>query len=214
MTNLLIVDDHVAVGIGTKAIINEIEAVNVTLASTKTEISNILQTQYFDLVLMDIHLPGKNGLEWVKEIKANSPKTKVIMYTGLDVESHFNLCLEMGADGIVSKNSSSDQIKLAVQSALHGHILMPLELVKKIRVTQVAANNAEERVVLTEREQQVLIEVAKGTTNLQIAEMLFLSQRSVERELSSIYKKLGVASRIEAVEKGVKEGLIPEIIIK
>ncbi|WP_026562224.1 response regulator transcription factor [Bacillus sp. J37] len=214
MTNLLIVDDHVAVGIGTKAIINELEAVNVTLASTKTELSNILQTQYFDLVLMDIHLPGKNGLEWMKEIKTKSPKTKVIMYTGLDVESHFNLCLEMGADGIVSKNSSSDQIKLAVQSALHGHILVPLELVKKIRVTQVTANNAEERVVLTEREQQVLIEVAKGTTNFQIAEMLFLSQRSVERELSSIYKKLGVASRIEAVEKGVKEGLIPEIIIR
>ncbi|MCM3442561.1 response regulator transcription factor [Metabacillus halosaccharovorans] len=214
MTNLLIVDDHVAVGIGTKAIINELEAVNVTLASTKTELSNILQTQYFDLVLMDIHLPEKNGLEWMKEIKTKSPKTKVIMYTGLDVESHFNLCLEMGADGIVSKNSSSDQIKLAVQSALHGHILVPLELVKKIRVTQVTANNAEERVVLTEREQQVLIEVAKGTTNFQIAEMLFLSQRSVERELSSIYKKLGVASRIEAVEKGVKEGLIPEIIIR
>ncbi|MGQ4668660.1 response regulator [Metabacillus halosaccharovorans] len=214
MTNVLIVDDHIAVGIGTKAIINELEAVNVTLASTKTELSNILQTQYFDLVLMDIHLPGKNGLEWMKEIKTKSPKTKVIMYTGLDVESHFNLCLEMGADGIVSKNSSSDQIKLAVQSALHGHILMPLELVKKIRVTQVVADNAEERVVLTEREQQVLIEVAKGTTNFQIAEMLFLSQRSVERELSSIYKKLGVASRIEAVEKGVKEGLIPEIIIK
>ncbi|WP_078433266.1 response regulator transcription factor [Metabacillus halosaccharovorans] len=214
MTNVLIVDDHIAVGIGTKAIINELEAVNVTLASTKTELSNILQTQYFDLVLMDIHLPGKNGLEWVKEIKIKSPQTKVIMYTGLDVESHFNLCLEMGADGIVSKNSSSDQIKLAVQSALQGHILMPLELVKKIRVTQVAANNAVERVVLTEREQHVLIEVAKGTTNFQIAEMLFLSQRSVERELSSIYKKLGVASRIEAVEKGVKEGLIPEIIIK
>lgn len=214
MTNVLIVDDHIAVGIGTKAIINELEAVNVTLASTNTEISNILQTQYFDLVLMDIHLPGKNGLEWMKEIKIKSPQTKVIMYTGLDVESHFNLCLEMGADGIVSKNSSSDQIKLAVQSALHGHILMPLELVKKIRVTQVVADNAEERVVLTEREQQVLIEVAKGTTNFQIAEMLFLSQRSVERELSSIYKKLGVASRIEAVEKGVKEGLIPEIIIK
>ncbi|MBU7594727.1 response regulator transcription factor [Metabacillus halosaccharovorans] len=214
MTNVLIVDDHIAVGIGTKAIINELEAVNVTLASTKAELSNILQTQYFDLVLMDIHLPGKNGLEWMKEIKTKSPKTKVIMYTGLDVESHFNLCLEMGADGIVSKNSSSDQIKLAVQSALHGHILMPLELVKKIRVTQVVADNAEERVVLTEREQQVLIEVAKGTTNFQIAEMLFLSQRSVERELSSIYKKMGVASRIEAVEKGVKEGLIPEIIIK
>ncbi|MCV9886190.1 response regulator transcription factor [Metabacillus halosaccharovorans] len=214
MTNVLIVDDHIAVGIGTKAIINELEGVNVTLASTKAELSNILQTQYFDLVLMDIHLPGKNGLEWMKEIKTKSPKTKVIMYTGLDVESHFNLCLEMGADGIVSKNSSSDQIKLAVQSALNGHILMPLELVKKIRVTQVVVDNAEERVVLTEREQQVLIEVAKGTTNFQIAEMLFLSQRSVERELSSIYKKLRVASRIEAVEKGVKEGLIPEIIIK
>ncbi|ARK32392.1 response regulator transcription factor [Halalkalibacter krulwichiae] len=214
MKKLLIVDDHEAVGVGTKAIIEQLENIDISLASTESEIEAVLRSSTFDLVLMDMHLPGKNGLEWMKEIKAKHPETRVIMYTGLDVESHFNLCVDMGADGVISKNSSSEQIRLAVQSAFQGYILMPLELMKKIRVYRNGANEAAETTALTDREQQILIEVVKGTTNLEIAELLFLSQRSVERDLSSIYRKLRVASRVEAVEKALKEKLVPEIIIK
>ncbi|GAF20456.1 two-component response regulator [Bacillus sp. JCM 19047] len=212
MTRLLIVDDHKSVGLGTKEMLSSFPAFSIHLACKEQEIQEALSIE-FDLILMDMHLPGKNGLEWISIVKKRFPKTKIIMFTGLDVESHFNICVQNGADGLISKSCTEEQIRTAVKAALHNQAVIPIEILKNVELKLNDRQSVEDK-TLTNREYDILVEMMKEKTNLELAETFFLSQRSIERELTSIYKKVGASTRRQAMERAVELRIVPEILVR
>lgn len=212
LIRLLIVDDHLSVGLGTKEILSAFASFTIHLACKEFEIHEALKIEY-DFILMDMHLPGKNGLEWIPVIKKRYPDTKVIMFTGLDIKSHFNICIQNGADGLISKSCTEGQIRSVVRAALHNQAVIPMELLKDIELKSSSHESIDDR-TLTKREYAILLEMMKEKTNLELAETFFLSQRSIERELTSIYRKIGASSRHQAIEKAVQLRLVPEILLK
>ncbi len=215
MKRILIIDDHHEVGVGTKELVSQLEEVEVTFLPNSANVLESVADQAYDLILIDLHMPDPNGLVLTKKIKKQTEHPKIVIYTGFDVETHFNVAIEAGADGIVSKSDTSEHLLQVISAAFRGQTIIPTKLLRKIRITETAPKSrSDKQLFLSEREKVILLEIAKGKTNFDIANALFLSQRSVERELSEIYGKLKVSSRKEAVKKAKREKLIPEVFMK
>lgn len=215
MINILIVDDHPAIGEGTKLLIEQEEDFKVDFVDPCLEaIFNLDYTQY-QLFILDLYMPDINGLVLAKNIKSNHPEAIILIYTGFEISTHFNLLVEAGVHGFISKTASKDQLITAIRCALRDEVVIPLQLLKQLKKVEAKPiGNELNDISLNNREQLILIEVAKGNTNKEIAEDLILSQRTVEYCLTSIFNKLGVKSRTEAVNKADRLGLLPKNVLQ
>lgn len=215
MTRILIVDDHAVVGEGTKAILDEEADFFVDVLTNSEDVTKRLaENEKYDIYILDLHMPGVNGLELTNIILGIQPCAKVMIYTGYDIAAHFNHLIQIGVSGFISKSSSSQQLIRAVRCTIDNQSVIPLELLHQLRRTEykpVVQNGRE--IVLTQKEEEILLKVAKGRTNDQIAEELYMSRRSVERYLTGLFKKLNVSSRAETIRKAKEIGLISEILI-
>lgn len=214
MINLLIVDDHLVVGEGTKRLLEEESDFKVQVVSSSKVASELIKTKKFDVYLLDLQMPELNGLELTREIKNTISNAKIIIYTGHDIAAHFNYLVEIGVSGFISKTTSKKQFIRSIRCALDEEVVLPLDLLFQLRrtETQVMIEGGEE-VSLTSREEEILLKVAKGMNNDEIAEELYMSKRNVERSLTSIFKKLKVDSRVDLIIKGRELGIIPEVIL-
>lgn len=212
MLRILLVDDHIAVAQGTKSLLESQGDIEVIVLSCSEKVMGMLETDDYDIILLDLYMPVLNGLELSKQILSLYPDKKIIIYTGFDVTSHFNLLVETGVCGFISKASTSEQILCSIQCALRGETLIPTSLFRQLRRAE-AKTTMESRVklkdiTLNEKEQSILLAVSEGLTNREIAEKLLFSQRSVEYILTSIFNKLEVRSRAEALMKANKCALL------
>jgi len=217
MVRILIVDDHPAVGTGTKTMLEQEPDMQVDVISDSLEAESYIMETEYDVMLLDLYMPGLNGIELSKKIKTNVPDMKVLIYTGFDINTHFNLLVESNISGFVSKTATKDQLVTAIRCALREEVVIPLHLFKQLRRAEAHANHErcqgnEEAlsISLNEKEQQILYEVSKGLTNRHIAQNLHMSQRSVEYTLTGVFNKLEVRSRTEALIKAKELGLISE----
>lgn len=217
MVRILIVDDHPAVGTGTKTMLEQESDMQVDVISDSLQAENFIKEKEYDVMLLDLYMPGLNGVELSKKIKSTYPDMKVLIYTGFDINTHFNLLVESNISGFVSKTATKDQLVTAIRCALREEVVIPLHLFKQLR--RVEAHASHERcegnedaltISLNEKEQQILNEVSKGLTNRHIAQNLHMSQRSVEYTLTGVFNKLEVRSRTEALMKAKELGLISE----
>ncbi|PYZ98742.1 DNA-binding response regulator [Alteribacter lacisalsi] len=209
LSRILIVDDHIVVGEGTKAILERKGSYETTFIPDSHEVMDILkQDPAFDLVLLDLQMPGINGLELSREILNYDPDMKIVVYTGLEITDHFNLLLEAGVTGFISKTATTDQLILAIEAALDNHVYLPVTVMRKFRIIEKDRQSAngknndhDTRISLNAREQEIMHYVSAGLTNKEIGEKLYISQRAVEYSLTSIFSKLKVKSRTEALMK-------------
>lgn len=217
MVRILIVDDHPAVGTGTKTMLEQEPDMQVDVISDSMEADQYIQEYDYNVMLLDLYMPGLNGIELSKKIKTSYPDMKVLIYTGFDINTHFNLLVESNISGFVSKTATKDQLVTAIRCALREEVVIPLHLFKQLRRAE--AHASYERcqgdedtlaISLNEKEQQILNEVSKGLTNRHIAQNLHMSQRSVEYTLTGVFSKLEVRSRTEALIKAKELGLISE----
>jgi DNA-binding NarL/FixJ family response regulator len=159
---------------------------------------------------MDIAMPNMNGIEATKQIKKILPSTAVLILTAYDSDQYIMALLEAGAAGYLLKNVRGNQLIEAIRAVFSGEsILQPSTTRRVIDHLKVKATKTEEESAaetLTEREMEVLKLAAKGVSNRDIAEQLFVSTRTVQTHLSNIFKKLAVASRTEAILYGLKRG--------
>ncbi|KGX89041.1 response regulator transcription factor [Pontibacillus litoralis] len=217
MTRILIVDDHPAVGTGTKSLLEQEYDMEVDMISDSMQAEETLSTTSYDIVLLDLYMPGLNGIELTRKISSKFPEIKIIIYTGFDLNTHFNLLVESNISGFVSKTASKEQLVTVIHCALREEVVLPLHLFKQLRRVEAKVihkgTNTDGEVVaisLNEKEQSILNEVSKGYTNRHIAQKLHMSQRSVEYTLTGIFNKLEVRSRTEALMKAKELGLISQ----
>ena len=165
-----------------------------------------------NIVIMDIVMPKLSGIEATKQIREVSPATAVLVLTAYDDDRYVIGLLEAGAAGYLLKSARSQVLVEAVRAVHAGESVLHPTIIAKIlkygvqMQAKAAERKAEER--LSERELEVLKLAAKGMSNKDIAKELFLSVRTVKAHLSSIFNKVDVASRTEAIVKGVREGWI------
>jgi two-component system competent response regulator ComA len=208
---ILLVDDHPSVGEGTKTMIEQDSEMSVAVVLSAIEALDIVQVEPFDLILCDLNMPGISGLELTKRLIQQDPERKVIIYSGYEIGSHFNLLIESGVSGFISKTVSREQLHNAIRCVMRGDTVIPITLLKQLRRHEVTIGRTEvtiEDVSINEKEQTILHEVATGVSNKELAAMLHVSQRNVEYQLSRIFDKLNVRSRSEAIKEAQRLGLI------
>jgi DNA-binding NarL/FixJ family response regulator len=164
-----------------------------------------------DVIVMDISLPRINGIEATKQIKAFQPSAIILGLTAYDYEQYIFPLLDAGAAGYLLKDISSRELINAIKTVYRGEAVLHPTIARKVleryRQTKKQIEKGPELDSLTEREMAVLRLAAKGMSNSEIAEDLCLSVRTIESHLGSIFNKLGVGSRTEAVIEAMRRGL-------
>ncbi|MBS2970328.1 response regulator transcription factor [Metabacillus sp. KIGAM252] len=212
MIHILVVDDHPAVREGTKAILEKDPEVTVDFMNPPFTLEAVEQMDFsaFDVVLMDLNLGDANGMELSRGIVEQKSDCKIILYTGYEVEDYFEEAIRMGIHGAINKAESKEKILAYIRHAIKGEIILPYGYLQSLLSQQKIKNSEQvlETDCLNEREKAILQEVEKGHTNQEIADNLHLSKRSIEYSLTSIFNKLNVGSRTEAVLIAKSESII------
>lgn len=213
MIHVLIVDDHPAVGAGTRAMIDQEEDMKATVLSDAEKVMAHLEENSYTIYLIDLYMPKINGVDLTKMILQVDPDAKILIYTGFDLVAHYNLLIEAGIAGFMSKTATQEQLITGIRCALREEVVIPLQLLKQLRRVNTGPSTSEGEedlgdMTLSSKEQQILEEVAKGLTNKAIALNLSMSQRTIEHHLTKIFTKLGVSSRTEALLKAREYGLL------
>lgn len=213
MINVLIVDDHPAVGRGTMAIIEQEEDMKADIITDAEKVMEVITGKKYEIYLVDLYMPKINGIELTKMILQVEPDAIVLIYTGFDIVTHYNLLIESGVTGFISKTASPEQLITAIRCALREEAVIPLQLLKQLRRVDARPSSSEGQqnlgdITLSSKEQQILIGISKGLTNKAIAMELSTSQRTIEYNLTKVFSKLGVSSRTEALLKAREFGLL------
>jgi DNA-binding NarL/FixJ family response regulator len=155
-----------------------------------------------DLVLLDIRMPGIDGLTVLERIRERYPHVKVAILSGVDDPSVIQAAFDRGAAAYIVKHVDPRDLPSALRQAVEGTVFQPLGALARVR------NGAAEDVELTKREQTILEALQTGRSNKQIAEKLFLAEQTVKFHLTNIYRKLAVSNRTEAVRYAHDHGIV------
>jgi two-component system, NarL family, competent response regulator ComA len=216
LIRILIVDDHQLVGEGTKNMLDQEPDLDVTYLMEIEEVLNESRENRFDVYLLDMNMPTCSGLELAQQIFQFQSEAKIILYTGFEYTSQFNLLIDSGISGIISKSATQQELLMSVRAVINGYTLIPIPLLRQLRLSEVvvqtkstnAFSNKETNISITQKELEILEGISKGKSNKDISEELFLSTRAVEYNLTKIFKKLKVNSRSEALAEAVRKGII------
>ncbi len=207
----MLVDDHEVVRLGLKALIErhpEIEVV-AEAASASEAMTKCLAFKP-DVVILDIRLGGSSGIDACREITAQLPDTKVIMLTSFAEDDMLFAAIRAGAAGYVLKQAGGQDVIRAIEAVGQGQSLLDAALTERVFAEVRRAAKAQEITAfaqLTEQERRVLLLVAEGKTNREIAHNLHLGQGTVRNYVSNILSKLGLANRAEAAAYATKHNL-------
>lgn len=158
-----------------------------------------------DVVLMDINLPGKNGIECMKSLKPSMPETQFMMCTVYDDDDHIFNALQSGAAGYILKRTSPAQILEAILDLKEGGSPMSSEIARRVVNSMQKNQKTSETIdLLTKRESEILDYLAKGYLYKEIANELFISKETVKKHIHNIYDKLHVQNRTEALNKAFR----------
>lgn len=208
MLKILLVDDHEVVRLGLKALLSDYPNFEVIAEASNADEAIDKAIEYKpDVIVMDIRLPGKNGIEATREIMETLPDTKVIMLTSYAEDDLLFDAINAGAYGYVLKQIGSDDLVNALESIGRGEALLDPTLTQKIfkRVREASRKATDEAFAsLSDQEIRILSLIAKGKTNKEIASAIFLSEKTVRNYVSSILSKLNLKTRSEAAAYAVK----------
>ena len=202
MIRVAIIDDHVVVRAGLRYIIEadpELEFVGEFGGGLGA--ADFVMFNNPDVVLLDVRMPDRSGIDALKDILKANPKARVVMLTTSDAEEDVFRAIEEGAFGYVMKESEIETITAAIRAAYAGEVFMTDE-VRRIYETRKGAKG------LSSREAEVLKYAARGDANRDIAAKLGLSENSVKMFMKRAFFKLGASNRAEAVQLAVRRGLI------
>ncbi|GGG04347.1 response regulator transcription factor [Paenibacillus aceti] len=213
MVRILLVDDHPSVGEGTKNMIEQDPDMEVTVLMSAMEALDLVEDERFDVMLFDLNMPVISGIELTKRIMKIKPESRILIYTGYEISPNFNILVESGVSGVVSKTATRDQLLNSIRCVLRDEAVIPVSLLRQlrrreIRLSQGREEKSMEEVSINEREQEILQEVSSGSSNKDIASKMLMSQRTVEYNLTRIFEKLNVRSRSEAIVEARRLGLI------
>lgn len=209
---VLLVDDHAVVRSGLRMLLeSEPNLEIVGEAGAAQDALRLVELLQPDLVLMDIGLPDASGIDTTLAIKQRWPAVAVVALTIHEDEEYFFRMLHAGASGYVPKRAAPEELLTAVRTAAAGEVYLYPSLAKLLVQDFVAGARpaqAEALSGLTEREQEVLAYLAEGSSNLEIAEALTISPKTVARHRENIMAKLNLHSRTDLVKYAIRKGII------
>jgi DNA-binding NarL/FixJ family response regulator len=200
--SLLVADDHFIVRMGLIGLVStEPNLVIVAEAADGQQAVDLFAKHKPDLVLMDLRMPIKDGIEATLEIRSQDPHARVLMLTTFDGDTDIHKALQAGAEGYVLKSATGQELIPAIQAVAAGQPWIPKEIAKRLASRKLFEE-------LTPREVQVLQLLVKGLANKQIADMLTITEHTVKDHLKSVFGKLQVEDRTEAVTAAIQRGII------
>jgi len=208
---ILLVDDHPLVRNGLRALLSSMIELTVAGEATTGEeaITQAAELQP-DIILMDLHMPGLNGIEATRRILQASPRTGILVLTMLEDDASVFAAMRAGARGYLLKGADQTDVLRAIRVVAHGEAIFSPSIAQ--RLVQYFANM--QSILpqaafpdLTEREREILGLIALGKSNAEIAEELVLSPKTVSNHVSNIFSKLQVVDRAQAVLRARQAGL-------
>lgn len=211
---VVLADDHAVVRAGVRLILESAPGIRVVAeAGDGQQAIQAVAASKPDVAVLDVRMPGLSGIEVTRWIREHLPSTAVLMLSAYDDQPYVLAALQAGANGYVLKNGEADEIVRAVRSVRAGKSAVDSEVAARVlRSVLDAQQGAPPPQKLTEREREVMTMVAQGRTNKAIGAVLRISARTVQGHLASIFDKLQVESRTEAVMRAISLGLIPEAL--
>jgi two-component system response regulator NreC len=209
---LLLVDDHAVVRMGLRMLFESEPDIEILAeaGSARDAIEAATRLQP-DLILMDIGLPDLSGIDATREIKKLLPKTHVVALTIHEDQEYFFKMLEAGASGYVPKRAAPEELLTAIRTAARGEVYLYPSLAKLLVKDYLGQSHPQPvppENELTTREHEVLLHLANGSSNDEIAAVLTISSNTVERHRENIMRKLNLHSRAELVRYAIRKGII------
>ena len=213
MTTILIVDDHEMVRAGTRMLLESVPYITVVgEASTGEQALELARELKPDIIIMDVTMPGMNGIEATSLIKSELPNTNILALTIHEGHDYFFQMLQAGASGYVPKRAAPEILIRAIQQVSEGQIYLEPKIAKMLITDYVKrveeGDEADNYDGLSNREQEVLAHIAQDYTNREIAELLSISIKTVDRHRENIMAKLNFHTRTELVKYAIRKGLV------
>lgn len=209
--NVLLVDDHRSVVEGTKMLIESEPDIQVTIETDVYCVPDLVRLKKFDVILLDLYMPNMNGADLTRKLLDYVPDAIILIYSGFEIAPHFNLLMESGVSGFISKTSTREELIRAIRCAARKQAIIPMQLLRQLRRQEITVQGEadHEPTTISQEEDRLLRELAKGKSNKEISKTLMISQRSLEYNLTELFQKLHVNSRVELIKKAKSLGILP-----
>jgi DNA-binding NarL/FixJ family response regulator len=210
---VFLVDDHAVVRRGMRAFLDMLSDIEVIgeAADGQAALDELAVLDKADglpdVVLMDLLMPRLDGVAATSAIRQRHPGVQVVALTSFSESERIHAALEAGAAGYLLKDAEADELAAAIRAARHGEVHLDPVVARKLTQLLVAPENT--ATALTARERDVLVLVARGKSNREIADALVISERTARTHVSNVLVKLGLASRTQAALWAIREGLAP-----
>jgi DNA-binding NarL/FixJ family response regulator len=203
---ILLVDDHTILLDGVKSLLSQEEDLQVVGQASSAEAAlEFLKKQDVDLIITDYSMPGMDGLSLLNAVKRITPTTRIIMLSMHDEVHLVKEILKAGVNGYVLKKDTHKELLNAIHDVRNGKVYLSSDVNKMLIMN---LNNPDEGKLLTDREREILKLIAKEYTNKNIAEELFISERTVETHRKNIFKKTGTNSLVGLIKFAYANNLI------
>lgn len=214
-TKILIVDDHEVVRDGLKNILTSLDNISIAGEAGNGEDAVKMYTSIKpDLVIMDISMPGMNGIEATRVIKEKDPDARILILTMHDNQEYLNQIIRSGAKGFILKNTDKEELLDAVKTVASGDNFFSKDISKLIidnyirTAKETEKNDGYKEVPLTKREIEILKLIASGYSNQEIANILYISYNTVDTHRKNIMHKLSIKNTAGLVRYAIEKGLI------
>lgn len=206
---ILICDDHKIVRDGLKQILHQLGGATVIgEAGDGYEALNLLKKEQFDILLLDISLPGMSGMEILQAVKAKWPSINVLMLSMMPQEQYAILALKLGASGYLTKDTASEELLLAIRKVSEGGKYISHALAENLALHLTTDSSKQKHEILSGREFEIMIKLANGKSLQEIGNELFISDKTVSTYRSRIMEKMELSKNAELTRYCLEHNLI------
>ena len=209
MVRILIADDHAIVRQGLKQIVSETSDMAITgEASTGEELLDLVRSQGADVVLLDLAMPGRGGIDTLRQLKKEKPELPVLILSIYPEDQYAVRALRNGASGYLTKEAAPDELVEAIRKAAQGRKYVSVTLAERLALDLESGTEELPHQALSNREYQVMLMLSSGRTVSEIAEELALSVKTISTNRARLLRKMGMRTNAELTYYAVKRGLV------
>ena len=209
MIRVLLADDHAIVRAGLKELLSDTEDIEVAgEAMNGQEVMAQVRAQDFDVAVLDMSMPGRGGIELIKQLKAERPKVRVLVLSMHSEKQYAVRAVKAGASGYLTKDSAAEQLVAAIRRIAAGGAYVTPETAERLVLESGAAADGPPHRLLSDREFQVFQLIASGRSITAIAQQLSLSVKTVSTNKTRLMEKMGLANQAELIRYAIENNII------
>jgi len=209
---IVIADDHAIVREGLKRIVSSVNDMDVTgEAANSTEVMQRVRELTFDLLMLDLSMPGRSGMELIKQVRAEKPKLRILVLSMHQELQYAVRAIKSGASGYLTKESAPDQLEQAIRKIAAGGAFISAEVAEQLALGAMPGSEALPHESLSNREFEVFRLVVDGVSVTDIAARLNLSVKTVSTHKANLMHKMGLHNQSELIRYALKHGLADQL---